>query len=632
MSTTVSMKMRLYALPIDEAKNFVLENLAANLDSAPIAKFPASGYLATTAPANIELETSVRVALPDDAAFTLSLDYTYCRMAYTGSDDVQRDYFYFIKDITREGNNVLRLSLRLDCLNTFYGLWKNAFSDKTRIIRQHEDRFISGDHILAGTLMMKVDPIGEGINPPLYTISKRAIEQDGYDSRWCMRYEKDDLSAEGIDSPLNTATIHTCLFPQQSGASIDYHLSNSFITLADDFSGLYIRTSENITNINPRKSTKVVKEIQCPYCPANLKAGYIPLTEQKAMAVMGFTGQFSNSTVFFHSDIFQEKMASKVTTDQLLTLTVFDTPALSKARKLKDPKLYNSEFHSFVYMYDTYEWSPQIERVIPALYGNLAQPTIYRIDYRIDYYQSSDFVGNLAFRFVLNGGSAYPGSYLYPESYDGLLTCNRNNDHVLFYDEYLEYMKLGYNYDKKTAVSNEVGAWSTFIGGLAATAISAATSNPVGVALGLVATAGGLINAIKTTVDTENSLNRKVDEAKRKGASPTNVGDASLLYGYNENKLWMMEKTISPTMEKMIDDLFYYYGYARGYYGVPNLTSRVYFNFIQCEAVFNSLVLPRFAMTDIAAKLAEGVTVFHHVGAGYDLNQTYENYETALLS
>jgi len=193
-------------------------------------------------------------------------------------------------------------------------------------------------------------------------------------------------------------------------------------------------------------------------------------------------------------------------------------------------------------------------------------------------------------------------------------------------------MKLGYNYDKKTAVSNEVGAWSTFIGGLAATAISAATSNPVGVALGLVATAGGLINAIKTTVDTENSLNRKVDEAKRKGASPTNVGDASLLYGYNENKLWMMEKTISPTMEKMIDDLFYYYGYARGYYGVPNLTSRVYFNFIQCEAVFNSLVLPRFAMTDIAAKLAEGVTVFHHVGAGYDLNQTYENYETALLS
>ena len=167
MSTTVSMKMRLYALPIDEVKNFVLESLAANLDSMSIAKFPASGYLATTAPANIELETSVRVALPDDVAFTLSLDYTYCRMAYTGSDDVQRNYFYFIKDITREGNNVLRLALRLDCLNTFYHLWKNAFSDKTRIIRQHEDRFISGNPLIQRLLMIKVDPISEGINPPL---------------------------------------------------------------------------------------------------------------------------------------------------------------------------------------------------------------------------------------------------------------------------------------------------------------------------------------------------------------------------------------------------------------------------------------------------------------------------------
>lgn len=632
MSTTVSMKMRLYALPIDEAKNFVLEGLAANLDSMAIAKFPASGYLSTTAPANIELESSVRVALPDDAAFTLSLDYTYCRMAYTGSDSIQRDYFYFIKDITREGNNVLRLALRLDCLNTFHHLWKTAFSDKTRIIRQHEDRFISGNHILEGTIMMKVDPIGEGINPPLYTLSKRAIKQDGYDSRWCMRYEKDDLSAEGIEAPHATATIHTCLFPQQPGTQIDYYLSNNFAVLADSYSGAKIRTSENIANINPRKSQKVVKEIQCPYCPAPLKAGYIALTSNKALAVAGFTGEVSNSTVFVHSDIYEETMSSTITTDPLLYLTLLDTPALSKARKLKDPKLYNSEFHSFSYVYDTYEWSPQIERVIPALYGNLAQPTIYRIDYMITYHQSADFVGNLAFRFSLNGGNAYPGTYLYPEDYDGLLTCNRNNDHVLFYDEYIEYMRLGYNYDKKTAISNEVGAWSTFVGGIAATAISAVTSNPVGIALGLVATAGGLINAIKTTVDTENSLNRKVDEAKRKGAAPTNVGDASLLYDYNENKLWMMEKTVSPTMEKMIDDLFYYYGYARGYYGTPNLTSRLYFNFIQCEAVFNNIVIPRFAMTDITAKLAEGVTVFHYVGGDYNIAQTYENYETALLS
>lgn len=633
MSTTVSMKMRLYALPIDEAKNFVLEGLAANLDSMAITKFPASGYLSTTAPANIELETSVRVALPDDVAFTLSLDYTYCRMAYTGSDNIQRDYFYFIKDITREGNNVLRLALRLDCLNTFYNLWKNAFSDKTRIIRQHEDRFISGNHLLEGLLMMKVDPISEGINPPLYTISKRAIKQSEYDSRWSMRFEK-DLTPEEYTGTGTTNSIFVSLFPQQPNNIIDYRYSIGESPL--DAIGGYIRTADSSVS-HPRQSSKLIKEIQCPYCPAPIHAGYVPASLVNAIHITGFnyvesTGIGASAlTAIIETSVYPKTLQSKVTDDNVLTLTVPDTPSLSKARKLKDPKLYNSEFHSFSYLYDIYSWSPQIERVVPALYGNQAQPSIYRVSFDIYYLQSMDFSGNLAFQFKLNGGS-FPGDYIYPEDYDGLLTCNRNNDHVLFYDEYIEYMRLGYNYDKKTAISSDIGAWTAFGAGLITTAIGIATQNPVVAAGGIVGSVAGFINAVKTTVDNENMLNRKQDEAKRKGATPTNVGDASLLYGYNENKLWMMEKTISPTMEKMIDDLFYYYGYARGYYGTPNLTSRVYFNFIQCEAVFNNLVLPRFAMTDITAKLAEGVTVFHYVGAGYHLAQTYENYESALLS
>ena len=632
MSTSVSVKMRLYALPIWEDRNFVLDSIGSQLDAAPISKWPAGGYQDIDGPVNVDLDAVIRVPLKDQLSFTETLDYTYCRIVYTDASNTPHDYFYFIKDMARSGNEVLTLYLRLDTLNTFATLWKNALTAKTRIIRQHEDRFISGNHILGGLLMMKVDAIGEGINPPLYVKSRTAIEQSGYDSRWCMRYEKDDLTAEGVTGSMNTATIHTCLFPQQPGASINYHLSNSFITLADDFSGLYIRTSENIANINPRKSTKLVKEIQCPYCPANLKAGYIPLTTKKAIAIMNFTGQFSESTVFFHSDVYKSTMVSSVCVDPVLTLTITNTPAKNKTRQLKDPKLYSSEFHAFTYLYDVYEWSPQIERVVPALYGSLAQPTIYAITYGIYYYQSGDFTGNLAFKFVLNNGDTIPGDYLYPENYEGLMTCNRNNDHVLFYDEYIQYMQLGYNYDKKTAISSEVGAWTAFGAGLLTTAIGLATQNPLVAVGGVISTAAGLINAIKTTVDSENALNRKQEEAKRKGTNPQNVGDASLLYDYNENKLWRIEKTLSPTMEKMVDDLFYYYGYARGYYGVPNFTSRLYFNFVQCEANFSGLTVPRAFRDDITAKLAEGITDFHLVDGGYELTQTKENYEAALIS
>ena len=85
-------------------------------------------------------------------------------------------------------------------------------------------------------------------------------------------------------------------------------------------------------------------------------------------------------------------------------------------------------------------------------------------------------------------------------------------------------------------------------------------------------------------------------------------------------------------MEKMVDDLFYYYGYARGYYGIPNFTSRLYFNFVQCEANFAGLTIPRAFRDDITAKLADGITDFHYVDGGYELTQTKENYEAALIS
>lgn len=633
MSTTVSMKMRLYALPIDEGKNFVLESLASNLDSMAIAKFPASSYLTTTAPANIELETSVRVALPDDVAFTLSLYYTYCRMAYTGSDHVQRDYFYFIKDITREGNNVLRLALRLDCLNTFYHLWRHAFSDKTRIIRQHEDRFLSGASIAPAVLLEKVDPIGEGINPPLYVISRRSIKQDYYDSRWCLRYEK-DLEPEGITDPVTTESMIQVLLPQQEGNTIPYRFSRHYPSILDDFSGLNIRTSEN-PKYSPRKSTKLVKEIQCPYCPFPIIAGHHssvePSLDYDAIAIDGMDGEYTaNEWCFPFTDHYDNTMSSKVCVDTVLNLTTGGVPQANQARYKEDPKLLSSEFHSFTYVYDIYEWAPQIELVTPALYGSSLAPTIWKVEYGITYHQSADFSGNLAFRFALNDGT-YPGTLRGVEDYEGLLTCNRNNDHVLFYDSYYEYMRLGYNYDRKTAISSDVGAWTAFGTGVVGTVLAFATQNyAVGIAAA-VGTVAGLINAIKTTVDNENSLNRKQEEARRKGTNPQNVGDASLLYSYNENKLWMMEKSVSPFMSKMVDDLFYYYGYARGYYGKPNLTSRLYFNFIQCEAVFNNIVIPRFAMTDITAKLSEGVTVFHSVGGDYNTAQTFENWETSLM-
>lgn len=637
MSTSVSVKFRLYKLPIWEERNFVLDALGSYLDSMSIAKWPASGYQSIDAPVNVDLDVVIRVPLKDQLSFTETLDYTYCRIVYKDANNADHDYFYFIKDMTRSSNEVLTLYLRLDTLNTFASTWKNGLTARTRIIRQHEDRFLSGTHFAPTILMAKVDPIGEGLNPPLYVKSKTAIEQDYYDSRWCLRYEK-DLEVEGWTTGPSATSIFLVLLPQQSGNTIDYYYGDNYPTISKNAIGYKIRTSENVDNITPRKSKQLVKEIQCPYCPfpmvAGVEAGTPPVN---VIAIKDFIGEYTNANssqiIISSAHIVGNHYSSKVCVDELFNMTAGSNGPAAKnvARKNKDPKLWNSEFHAFAYLYDVYEWAPQLERVIPALYGAQTQPTIYAVNYGIYYQQSADFVGDLAFRFFLNDGASYPGTYLYPENYDGLMTCNRNNDHVLYYDEYLEYMKLGYNYDKKTAVSSEIGAWTAFGAGLATTIIGIATQNPIVAAGGIIGSVAGLVNAIKTTVDSENALNRKQEEARRKGTNPQNVGDASLLYNYNENKLWKVEKTLSPAMEKMIDDLFYYYGYARGYYGVPNFTSRLYFNFVQCEAVFKEPVLPKAFLNDITAKLAEGITDFHDVDGAYELTQTKENFEISLF-
>ena len=631
------MKIKLYRVPILESQNRVLDSLSTHIDSITggYPTYPASGYLDCKAPIDPNLNLNVTVELDDKYAFRASLDFNYAVAIYTLPSSETYTYFYFIKDMERTANSGIRLYMKLDTLNTYATVWKSMLSPRTRIIRQHEDRFISGNHLTLGTLMRKIHEIPEGINPIQYVTARTEINQQDFDARWSLRFEVgDDLEAEGDSSASNTDSIHLVLLPQVSGATVtDYVMSDDFVVLTDSYPGKGIKTASNAAYSKPRQSEKVIKEIQCPYCPSSLKAGYIPLTTQKALSVSRFTGHVVASEVFFHNAEFMESMVSKVNVDNVLNLIISDVPAAKKSRHLKDPKLYNSEFCSFSYVYDSYEWTPLLEWAQKAMYGTLAQPTLYQIKYGIAYYQSMDFTGNLFFKFVLNDDeSTLPGTNLSPDNYQGLMCCQRNNDHVLFYNKYFEYMQLGYNYDRKTAITSNVANWSGVVASLITTGIGIATQNPLVAAGGVVSTVGTFINAVKNTVDNENAIKRKQDEAARKGNQPNNIGDASLLYGYNKNKLWKVEKHPSPYVEEMLDDLFYYYGYAHNYYGKPNFTSRVYFNFVQCEADFAYYALPRPAMDDIAAKLSAGVTDFHWYGNEYNLLQTYENYESALLA
>ena len=105
----------------------------------------------------------------------------------------------------------------------------------------------------------------------------------------------------------------------------------------------------------------------------------------------------------------------------------------------------------------------------------------------------------------------------------------------------------------------------------------------------------------------------------------------------NNNKLSRAKYEVSSRMKKSLKDLFFYTGYVQNKYAVPNVTSRAWFNFIQCDPVIK-LLNPNVnddLLDELKDKFRNGVTFFHmNTISGvktWDLAQEKENWETSLL-
>lgn len=79
--------------------------------------------------------------------------------------------------------------------------------------------------------------------------------------------------------------------------------------------------------------------------------------------------------------------------------------------------------------------------------------------------------------------------------------------------------------------------------------------------------------------------------------------------------------------------VFYYTGYAHPIQEIPNFKSRSWFNFVQCDPVFDdeATTIYNNYVDDIKNRFKIGVTVYHNNNDEYDFNQTKENWETSIL-
>lgn len=137
-----------------------------------------------------------------EAEITLP-NYNYCKIRNKEkiSNVIQppfQYFYYFIVDKRWISSEAIELTLRMDTLNSLKSYV--SLSEKTMILRQHKDRWHSGDE--PGLYLPYIDFYSEGINPILFKKREETLIADGYDSYYFV-FRSNPSSPDDVNPPLD---------------------------------------------------------------------------------------------------------------------------------------------------------------------------------------------------------------------------------------------------------------------------------------------------------------------------------------------------------------------------------------------------------------------------------------------
>lgn len=375
-----------------------------------------------------------------------------------------------------------------------------------------------------------------------------------------------------------------------------------------------------------------LKIINIPYCASSYKSTLIDDEE-----VISFDGywNYDSQTHRLKLDDFNQKFVNNITSnaDDILKdyISTLNRSTASK-RHVIDSKLFHSDYYQVKFVYDSFSYIFYLEQ--------------------IDYYETSKIhlSDKFSFQFIMSRNIVskflFKFDFVYKYStldYENIVAVARNNEEVLYNSQYLNYVRTGFNYDlkakEKQDVAGGVGLGLNIAGLLASIGLSFVPGGQaVGVA-GIVGSTIGLTNQIvnyaKTTSQSEENLQRKIEESQRQAISVLNADDYDLMDAYCSNRAKLCYYKVSSNMEKILDDLFYYCGYIDNQQGIPNISSRYWFNFVQSTLIIeDSSNLTSDIEDDIKEKFEQGVTFLHYHSDStikFDFKQEMENWENDIL-
>ena len=216
------------------------------------------------------------------------------------------------------------------------------------------------------------------------------------------------------------------------------------------------------------------------------------------------------------------------------------------------------------------------------------------------------------------------------------LRTKLNNELMLSNDAYLNYIK---NNREQIQTTQTLNATKTAIGvasivvGTALIASSIATGG-AGLGMGLGLIAGGIGSTVSGVGNVYSEMSKQYDYKNRLDETKSSANTLMIDIAEGKDKYYLTKYKIHDKYKERVYQLFMKQGYLVNEYRKPNLTSRYYYNYIQCSYVeLNPQAIPQDAVRRIIENIyLNGTTIWHYRNPNTFrlIDYSLENWEMSL--
>lgn len=403
------------------------------------------------------------------------------------------------------------------------------------------------------------------------------------------------------------------------------------IERSGDYSPIYIQSIYNNPNFKLDDS-RLVKVLEIPYSPLVVNELLLPGLHPHTGKFFydESTWEYDSATGFLRLKNLNSPLERVIKCntgiyDDLLIQTTKDKLKGALRDINNESKLFTSEFYYKKASYDSFSFIFELENM-----KTIPSSALDEIYYKVTTTINSRFM----FRF-----EGYECKYA-PEDYSNILVVARNNEVTIYNNNYVNYIRTGYNYDVKARDRSNAQSIASFALSLTP---SIAFNKRHGIDISKTAysaygqvfsVAQNLTNTINTIEANNDSFNRKQAELQAQSTSVYGSDDLDIMNAYTKGgKMRLYTYRCTDEVRQLIYNLFYFTGYTANRFGLPNLNNRAYFDFFAIDPVYRSYgAVTTDLINEITAKMKEGVTYIHHlmITEHKDFNFNFENWESEI--